>query len=178
MVTEMPIAIAAVPAEAAADHLPGLGALLHACVLDGASVGFVLPFSRADAAAFWRDRVLPAMHTGGRLLLIAHHEDTIVGTVQLHHDTMPNQPHRAEISKLLVHPDYRRRAIARRLMTAVEPAAVGLGRRLITLDTRTGDTAAALYTALGYRTVGEIPGYCLNPFEDRLESTTIMYKTL
>ena len=178
MAEPIPIAIAAVPATAAAPHLPGLGALLHACVHGGASVGFVVPFGRGDAEAFWRDRVLPAMRAGGRVLLVAEGDGMLVGTVQLDHDTMPNQPHRAEVSKLLVHPGYRRRAIARRLMAAVEQAAVGLGRRLITLDTRTGDTAQPLYESLGYRTVGEIPGYCLHPFEDRLESTTIMYKAL
>ena len=78
----------------------------------------------------------------------------------------------------MVHPDFRRQGIAKALMADLEGHAGQLGRSLITLDTRTGDMAEPLYASLGYRTVGVIPGYCRDPFEDRLDSTTIMYKTL
>ena len=172
------VTISVFTAEEVAAHLEGLGALLHACVHAGASVNFVLPFAPADAAAFWRDNTLPKLCAGARLLLVARAGGGIVGTVQLDTDTPPNQPHRAEVSKLLVHPEMRRRGIARALMAAVERQARQMERSLITLDTRTGDTAEPLYASLGYATVGVIPGYCRAPAEDRLDSTTIMYKTL
>ncbi|MDP2619390.1 MAG: GNAT family N-acetyltransferase [Hyphomicrobiales bacterium] len=153
-----------------------LGALLHACVHAGASVNFVLPFTEEDSEAFWRGKVLPAVRDGARVLLVAQKGGKIAGSVQLDYDTPPNQPHRAEVSKLLVHPDLRRRGIARALMAELERRAGGMGRSLITLDTRTGDKAEPLYASLGYKTAGVIPGYCRDPIEDRLDSTTIMYK--
>ena len=91
---------------------------------------------------------------------------------------MPNQPHRAEVRKLMVHPDFRRQGIAKALMAEIEQHAINLGRTLLTLDTRTGDSAQSLYTSLGYITVGAVPGYCLDPFENHLDSTTIMYKNI
>ena len=172
------IQLAVLSAEDVAAHLRELGALLHACVHAGASIGFVVPFAPAEAEAFWRGRVLPAVEAGGRALWVARTGGRIVGTVQLGHDTMPNQAHRAEVSKLLVHPLFRRRGIARALMAALERRARQLGRSLLTLDTRTGDSAEPLYASLGYRTAGVIPGYCRHPFEDRLEPTTVMYKAL
>lgn len=159
-------------------HLRELGALLHACVHDGASIGFVLPFNANQSEAFWMKNVLPAVQAGTRMLLVAQQEGKIAGSVQLDYDTMPNQPHRAEVRKLLVHPAWRRQGIARALMAELERSAKELSRSLLTLDTRTGDQAEPLYASLGYRTVGVIPGYCLDPLEDRLDSTTVMYKTL
>lgn len=165
-------------AEAAADHIPALGTLLHACVHDGASIGFVLPFSAAQSEAYWRDKVVPRMRDGSVVLLVARLGERIVGSVQLDHDTPPNQPHRAEVRKLLVHPECRRQGIAKALMAEIESRAAALGRSLLTLDTRTGDHAEPLYAALGYRVAGIIPGYCRDPFEAKLDPTTIMYKTL
>jgi ribosomal protein S18 acetylase RimI-like enzyme len=98
--------------------------------------------------------------------------------VQLSTDTPPNQLHRAEVTKLLIHPDFRRRGIARALMEELEGLAERLGRSLITLDTRTGDSAEPLYASMGYVTAGVIPGYCRDAFVDRLDATTIMYKAL
>lgn len=168
--------------ELSADELapcqPALGALLHACVHGGASVNFVLPFSQADSEAFWTAKVFPAVRAGTRLLLVARQEGRIVGTVQLDTATPPNQPHRAEVTKLLVDPNFRRRGIARALMAELERQARRLGRSLITLDTVTGDKAEPLYASLGFATVGSIPGYSRAPIEDRLDSTTIMYKAL
>jgi len=155
-----------------------LGALLHACVHAGASVGFVLPFSTAESEAFWTGTVLPGLRAGTRLLLVARSAGQLAGSVQLDWDTPANQPHRAEVRKLLVHPDFRRRGIARLLMAEVEARAHRLGRRLITLDTRTGDAAEPLYAGLGYATAGVIPGYCRDPMADRLDATTVMYKAL
>ncbi len=174
----MSIAISPLSATEAARHVAELGALLHACVHDGASIGFVLPFSAADSESYWRGKVLPRVQDGVVILLVARGEGRIVGSVQLDHDTPPNQPHRAEVRKLLVHPDCRRQGIAKALMFAIEGRAAALGRTLLTLDTRTVDDAERLYTKLGYRTAGIIPGYCRDPFEDRLDPTTVMYKAL
>jgi hypothetical protein len=152
--------------------------LLHACVLDGASVNFILPFPAEDAAAFWRRKVLPPLADGGLVLLAAQVDGALAGTVQLDHDTPPNQAHRAELRKLLVHPAFRRRGIAKALIGAIEDRARSLGRSLITLDTRTGDKAEPLYSSLGYITAGIIPGYCRDTIAERLDPTTIMYKPL
>jgi hypothetical protein len=159
-------------------HLRDLGALLHACVYAGASVGFVLPYAVEDGAAFWREKVLPAACEGGVVLLAARKRGRIAGCVLLDCSTMPNQRHRAEARKLMVHPRFRRQGIARALMAELERQAAMRGRKLITLDTRTGDHAEPLYASLGYATAGIIPGYCRAPLDDRLESTTIMYKAL
>jgi ribosomal protein S18 acetylase RimI-like enzyme len=159
-------------------NLGALGELLHACVHDGASIGYVLPFSVSEAEGFWRDKVLPAVASGSRLVLVARQGARLAGTVQLDWDTPPNQPHRAEVRKLLVHPDFRRLGIGRALMAEVERRALVLGRRLLTLDTRTGDAAEPLYLALGYAISGTIPSYCRDPFVDKFDATTVMYKAL
>ena len=157
-------------------RLNEFAALLHACVHAGASINFVLPFPLQEAETFWRAKVLPGLRAGTRILFAAEADGRLAGSVQLDCDTPPNQPHRAEVSKLMVHPDFRRRGIARALMAALERRAGDLGRSLITLDTRTGDMAEPLYASLGYVTAGTIPGYCRDPFADRLDATTIMYK--
>jgi ribosomal protein S18 acetylase RimI-like enzyme len=173
-----PITLALFDADAISRHIEELTELIHSCVHDGASIGFIIPHSRADSAAFWRDKVAPAVRDGRRLLLVAWHDGRIVGSVQLDHDTPANQPHRAEIRKLLVHPGFRRRGIARQLMAEIECHAAALKRSLLTLDTRTGDSAEPLYRSLGYQTTGIIPGYCRDTFTERLDATTIMYKNL
>jgi len=161
-----------------AANIEALGDLIHACVHAGASIGYILPYSPEDAAAFWTRKVLPRLDNGGLVLLVAHVDGRIAAAVQLDHDTPPNQPHRAEVRKLMVHPDLRRRGLARLLMLRIEQEARRLGRSLLTLDTRTGDSAEPLYASLGYQTSGIIPGYCLDPFENRFDSTTIMFKLL
>ena len=159
-------------------QLPAFAALLHDCVEAGASINFVLPFSLAEAEGFWRRKALPGLRDGGLVVLAARQDDRIVGSVQLDHDTPPNQRHRAEVRKLLVHPDCRRRGIARLLMAEIERRAAALGRSLLTLDTRTGDMAEPLYVSLGYRIVGTIPGFCRDTLVERYDPTTIMYKPL
>ncbi|MFT6775964.1 MAG: ribosomal protein S18 acetylase RimI-like enzyme [Paracoccaceae bacterium] len=170
--------IAHLTADAAEARLPELAALLHACVLDGASVGFILPFGMAQAQAFWTEKALPPLRAGSRVLLAAEADGRIVGSAQLSWDTPANQPHRAEVSKLLVRPDQRRRGIARALMTAIEAEARARRRTLLTLDTRTGDAAEPLYLSLGFAVAGVIPGYCLDPDGVRIDGTTIMYRHL
>lgn len=161
-----------------AERLPELSALLHACVHDGASIGFILPFERSDSDQFWLRNVLPAVERGVRLLLVAEADGQLAGAVQLDWDTPPNQAHRAEVRKLLVAPAMRRRGLARQLMEQLEAQVQRLPCRLLTLDTRSGDHAQPLYASLGYQVAGSIPAYALAPAGDSLDATTIMYKQL
>lgn len=160
-------------------HLEDFQRLLAACVTEGASIGFILPLAAAVNSGFWRDSVAPGVARGARLLFAALHEERVVGSVQLVLDTPANQPHRAEVVKLLVHPEYRRLGIARQLMQRLEDAARAHGRELLTLDTRSDDHAEPLYLSLGYQVAGKIPGYALDARQpERRDSTTLMYKTL
>ena len=155
-----------------------LADILHAVVYDGAGVSFVVPFSLADARAFWVDKVLPGVRARTRRVMVARLGGRIVGTVQLDLAVPPNQQHRAEVAKLLVHPTARRRGIARALMLALEELARSEGRTLLTLDTWTGSHAERLYRSLGYVEVGVIPRYARGSLTPELEATTIMYKEL
>ena len=168
----------AVGAGALARDLDALAEILRAVVHDGAGVSFVVPFSIDDARAFWVEKVLPGVRDGVRRVLVARSGTDIVGTVQLDLTVPPNQRHRAEVVKLLVHPNARRRGIARALMTAVEPVARQERRTLLTLDTWTGGAAEALYRSLAYVTVGVIPRYARGSLTPDLEPATIMYKEL
>ena len=158
--------------------LSGLTEILHASVMAGASINFILPYEAADAERFWTEKVLPGLKGGKLVMLVARLDGKIAGTVQLDCDTPPNQPHRAEIRKLMVHPGFRNRGIARTLMAEIEAIAAARGRCLITLDTRTGDKAEPLYASLGYVTFGIVPGYARDVFEDRWDDCTFMYKRL
>jgi ribosomal protein S18 acetylase RimI-like enzyme len=155
-----------------------LAGVLHAVVHDGASVGFILPFPMAEAHAYWAEKVLPGVRARKRRLLLAWHDAEVVGTVHLNLDTMPNQAHRAEVSKLLVHPKARRQGIARRLMVELEAIARSEGRSLLTLDTRSGDSAEPLYLSLGYTFVGAIPRYSTAPDSPALDAASFLYKEL
>ena len=139
--------------------LDDLAGVLHASVLDGASVGFVLPFAIDEARGFWQG-LEPAFRSGARRLLVARLEGRVVGTVQLVLGMPANGIHRAEIAKLLVHPAARRRGIARMLMVAAEALARRHDRSLLLLDTRRGDSAEGLYESLGFRVAGRFPVMC------------------
>jgi len=158
--------------------LPDLTEILHACVNKGASVSFIEPFGPEDARAFWHDKVFPSVRDGATLLMIARSEDKIVGTVQLQIAMPPNQAHRCEVAKLLVHPEFRKRGIATLLMEMLESEARTLRKSLITLDTRSGDQAEPLYIMLNYKIAGRIPNFARATDSDRLDSTTYMYKIL
>ena len=160
------------------DDLGMLAEVLHAVVHDGAGVSFIVPFSHDDARMFWAAKVLPGIRARTRRVLVARHDGRIVGTVQLDLAVPPNQQHRAEVVKLLVHPSARRRGIARALMIALESVARTEDRTLLTLDTWTGGAAEALYLSLGYVVVGVIPRYARGSLTPQLEPTTIMYKEL
>ena len=178
--TAMPapsVAVAALDPPALAESLDRLAEILHACVHDGASVGFVMPFGPDDARAYWVSKVAPSHQAGKRIVLTARLGGSIAGTAQLDLDTMPNQRHRGEASKVLVDPKLRRAGVARALMLEIEARAKAAGRWLITLDTA-GDAAEALYRSLGYRVAGSIPFYARDAFEDRYDATRLMYKDL
>lgn len=173
-----PVTIARASPATAREHLADLAHVLHAAVHAGASIGFLVPFCEAEALAFFQNSVLPLVERGERDLFIAMADGAVVGTVQLHTAMPANQPHHAGVTKLITHPHWRRRGIARALMEALEARAAGLGRTLLTLDTRTGDAAEPLYTSLGYVTVGEIPRFCRDTLTARWDATTVMYKHL
>lgn len=158
--------------------LESLSELLHATVHAGASVSFILPFEIADARNYWIKNVFPAVAAGTRRLLMSRDNSRVVGAVQLDLATPPNQRHRAEVMKLLVHPSMRRRGIARELMKEIENVARAEDRSLLTLDTRTGDHAEPLYLSLGYIAAGVVPDYARGPLSPALEPTTFMYKRL
>jgi GNAT superfamily N-acetyltransferase len=146
-----------------------LAELLIDCVAGGASVSFMWPLPREKAMAFWR---------GERVLLVAEDgEGQIVGTVQLITGLPDNQPHRADIAKMLVHRRARRRGIAQRLMAAVDAEARAEGRSVLVLDTVTGGDAERLYERAGWQRVGEVPKYALMP-DGRFCATTFFYKHL
>ncbi|HSE21049.1 MAG TPA: GNAT family N-acetyltransferase [Pyrinomonadaceae bacterium] len=169
------------PAQTTGDLYPDinmLAQLLHACVWGGAGVSFVTPFSLDEARAFWFETVLPVVRTGKRRVLVSRTGNRIVGSVQLDLDTPPNQPHRAGVTKLLVHPDARRQGIGRRLMLALEEMARSERRTLLTLDTVTGSAAEVLYRSLGFEVVGVIPDYARAALSTDMEGTTVMYKRL
>lgn len=173
----MTFTVKRITAPQALDLLASLGELLRDCVADGANINFILPLSIEEALEFWRG-LLPALESGHRHLYIAETEKRIAGTVQLDLIKMPNQAHRCEVAKLMVHPDFRGRGIARALMARHEEDARAFGRTLITLDTKTGSEAETLYTSLGFQTAGQIPGFAREPDRDVLIATTYMYKNL
>ena len=176
--TAAPLRIAPLDPEDFEAALPDLVELLHAAVLAGASINFILPFAAAEAEAFWRRKVAAPHAAGSLVVLVARSGGRIVGTVHLDIDTPPNQPHRAEVRKLIVHPDQRRRGIARALMAAIEAEAARRGRSLLKLDTRTDDAAEPLYLSLGYLVAGRIPNFCRDTVTPQLASTTILYKEI
>ncbi|MBA84876.1 GNAT family N-acetyltransferase [Thalassobius sp. S69A] len=158
-------------------EIEALTEILYACVYQGASVGFILPHPKSEARAFWSD-IATAVGAGDRALFVATQNGRPVGTAQLVLATPANQPHRAEVSKVLVHPQARRQGVARALMHHLETYARAAEKTLLTLDTRTGDMAEPLYLSLGFQKAGVIPGYCLAPSGQIFDSTSYMYKQL
>jgi len=158
------------------EELDALAGVLVDCVDGGASVSYLAPFSHEDARGVF-EAFAAEVERGRRLLLAAFANGDLVGTVQVILALPPNQPHRAEIAKLLVHRSARRRGIAARLMERAEAEARAEGRTLLVLDTVTGDDAERLYARLGWTRVGVIPGYALYP-DGRPCDTTIFWKSL
>lgn len=159
-----------------APQLDQLTDVLTDCVQGGASVSFMLPFSRTTAIAFWQ-QVARDVERGARALLVAEDAQGIVGTVQLVLEQPENQPHRADLAKMLVHRRARRQGLGEALMQAAEVMAIECDKTLLVLDTVTGGTAERLYTRLGWQRVGVIPDYALMP-EGGLVPTTVFYRRL
>lgn len=159
-----------------AARLDDLVDILVACVRGGASVNFMLPFEPQEARQFWNG-LRPRLEAGSLVLLGAEQDGRIVGTVQLQLAPQPNQTHRADLAKMLVHPDGRGRGLATALIAAIEAEALRQGRTLITLDTLSGTTADRLYRRLGYVAAGAIPDYARLP-EGPLAETVLFYKHL
>jgi GNAT superfamily N-acetyltransferase len=158
------------------EQIDGLVDVLLDCVEGGASVGFMDPLSRDRAAAFWR-RVARGVAAGERALLIAEDARGLCGTVQLLLDQPDNQPHRADLSKMLVHRRARRRGVGASLLRAAEATARECGKTLLVLDAVTDGDGARLYERLGWQRVGAIPGYALFP-RGGLCSTTVYYRNV
>ena len=156
-------------------ELHGLAEVLVDCVEGGASVSFMLPLTRARALEFWR-RVAAEAEAGARALLVAEDEHGIIGTVQLVLEQPENQPHRADVAKMLVHRRGRRRGIGAALMQAAEDEARQAGKTLLVLDTASGE-AERLYARLGWVFAGAIPDYALLP-QGGLCATSLYYRRL
>jgi len=154
--------------------LASLADVLLDAVESGAAVSF-LTVTREQAEDWWR-RLLSAPASGA-IFLIARDAEGIVGSVQLHPAWAPNQPYRAEVTKLMVHRRGRRRGFGKQLMLALEREARAAGFRLLTLDTKRGDAGEALYRALGWTVVGTIPRYALDP-DGTPHDTVVFYKEL
>jgi GNAT superfamily N-acetyltransferase len=157
-------------------ELGGLADVLIDCVDGGASVSFMHPLAPAKAQAFWR-RVAAGVEAGERALLVAEDDAGIVGTVQLVLRQPDNQPHRADLAKMLVHRRARRRGLGAALVQAAEQTARDCGKTLLVLDTVTGSDAERLYARLGWVRVGSIPGYALLP-RGGLCPTTFYFREL
>jgi GNAT superfamily N-acetyltransferase len=157
------------------DDIDGLAALLLDCVEGGASVGFMHPLEPDKARAFWR-AVADEVEQGRRALLLAQDGERIVGTVHLVLAQPDNQPHRADLCKMLVLRSERKRGIGAALMDAAERAARAAGKSLLVLDTASLD-AERLYARMGWRQLGVIPGYALLP-QGGLCNTTYFYREL
>ncbi len=154
--------------------IPDLCEVLADCVEGGASVGFMQPYAAADALPYWQG-VVESVEAGANLLAIAEIDGRVVGTVQVGFASMPNQPHRGDLKKLLVHRSARGTGIARLLMEAIEQEAARHGKHLLVLDTATGSDAEAIYPRLGWERAGVIPDYALWP-DGGYCATTLFYK--
>jgi len=171
-----PVTVRRVPADGAAVCIEPLADLLIDCVEGGASVSFMWPLPREKALAFWRG-VADGVVRGERVLLVAEDASGIVGTVQLVTSLPENQPHRADVAKMLVLRRARRRGIAQRLMEALDDEARREGRSVLVLDTVTGGDAERLYARAGWQRVGDVPRYALMP-DGRYCGTTFFCKQL
>jgi GNAT superfamily N-acetyltransferase len=166
------VVIERLDAAAAASAEYALARVLVACVDTGASVSFFPPMAFATARAFWH-KVAAAVARGEKILIAAWLDGNLVGTTQVDLATPENQPHRADLAKMLVHPDARRHGIGRAMLARAEAEARAAGRWLLTLDTLAGDDGEKLYRAGGWQECGRIDDYALNA--ERVPSTTVLF---
>lgn len=158
-------------------RVPQLAAVLRDCVEGGASIGFMLPLAPGRPEAFWQG-VAAELEAGGRQVYVAlDASGEIVGTVSLVTAMPDNQPHRADVAKMMVHRRARGQGAAEALLTRLEEDAWRMGKTTLVLDTVSGSTASRLYERLGWQRVGEIPAYALMP-DGTPCATTYYYKHL
>jgi ribosomal protein S18 acetylase RimI-like enzyme len=173
----MKFAINQIHAEISESDLAQLAETLIESVASGGSISFMYPVSEEKALSFWR-KISQSVIAGERILLVARDEHgAIVGTVQSVVSQPENQPHRADIAKMMVHPRARRCGIAEALMREIERLTFAAGKTVMVLDTETDQAASHLYTKLGWQVAGHIPDYALKP-HGGLCSTTYFYKHL
>lgn len=171
------ISIRALHPDEISSYIDALADVLIDCVEGGASVSFMLPISRATAVRFWTE-VAHGVTRHERIVLIAEDADgRVIGTVQLIVAQPENQPHRADVAKMLVRRDARRQGIAARLMEALDDSARQAGKSVLVLDTVTGGDAERLYRRTGWQCVGGVPNYALMP-DGGLCGTTFFHKQL
>lgn len=171
------VIVRCVDAKEAAARVEDLADVLIDCVEGGASVSFMLPISRDVATGFWQ-QVANGVARNERILLIAENAaGQIIGTVQLITAMPENQPHRADVAKMLVRRDTRRQGIGARLMNAVAEVAREAGKSVLVLDTVTGGDAERLYERAGWQRVGVVPNYALMP-DGKFCGTTFFHKQL
>ena len=156
--------------------LPDLAAMMVEAVVGGASIGFMAGFSQADSLAWWQGRMAAAAQ-GEVQILVALDHGGVAGTVSLVPAAMPNQPHRADIAKMMVAKRARGRRVGAALLKAVEALAIAQGRTTLVLDTISGSAAARLYERAGWEKVGDIPAYALMP-DGEMAPTTFYTKRL
>ncbi|MEB9972480.1 GNAT family N-acetyltransferase [Bacillus cereus] len=154
------------------EDIKEISELLKIVVNDGASIGFLPPLEKGEAKKYWQTVLAPEV-----ILFIAKINNKVAGSVQLHLITKPNGIHRAEICKLMTHPNFRRNGIGRSLMQKAEERAKLESRSLLVLDTREGDPSNRLYKSLDYQESGKIPGYAISPTGE-LDATVIYYKLI
>jgi GNAT superfamily N-acetyltransferase len=154
-----------------------LALVLIDCVKQGASVSFMSPLSFAHARNFW-ERVAIDVAASKHVLMVArNNKQTIVGTAQAIFDLPDNQPHRADVAKMLVHSQYRRRGIAQALLVELEQHCLHAGKTTLVLDTDTNGKAYPMYKKLGWILVGDIPNFALMP-DGAPCSTSFFYRDL
>ncbi|QIW19252.1 GNAT family N-acetyltransferase [Bacillus thuringiensis] len=154
------------------DDMEELSKLLKTVVDDGASIGFLPPLEQIESTKYWETVLAPEV-----ILYVAKINNEVAGSIQLHLVTKPNGIHRAEICKLMTHPNFRRNGIGRSLMQKAEERAKQENRSLIVLDTREGDPSNRLYKSLDYKEVGKIPEYAIS-LNGNLDATVIYYKMI
>lgn len=163
-------------AEEARARIADLAAVLVDCVMKGGSVNFMQPYAQHEGEAFFAG-VAEGVARGDIVLLAAFEGARLVGTVQVHPATKPNQPHRVDIAKMLVHSDARRKGVGEALLRAAEREAVAMGRTLGVLDTETNGAGDRLYARCGWIRAGVIPDYAMKPMGG-LAAATFFYKRL
>ncbi|MBE7128680.1 GNAT family N-acetyltransferase [Bacillus mycoides] len=154
------------------EDIEELSELLKTVVNDEASIGFLPPLEQKEATNYWQTILAPEV-----ILYVAKINNEVAGSIQLHLVTKPNGIHRAEICKLMTHPNFRRNGIGRLLMQKAEERAKQEKRSLLVLDTREGDPSNRLYKSLDYQEVGKIPEYAISP-NGELDATVIYYKMI